>query len=104
MNFRRPLIVAFVAASSLLTLAVPAGAATPKATWTHQVLACAKGHKPGSQSDCNGLDVPPRHKGRLDEPISGTVNSKPSCNPNDTLTIWRKDFKPDHVAPTCPGA
>jgi hypothetical protein len=85
----------FIAAATVATLAVPAGAAV-RTTWKHQALPCARGHKSatlvqkwqgdsalktwvdnpcrgqwlfvmwcGSSSRCNGIDVAPEQHGQL---------------------------------------
>jgi hypothetical protein len=41
----RSVAAPLIAAASLVALVLPAGAATPKVTWEHQTLPCAKGQK-----------------------------------------------------------
>ncbi|MDQ1501666.1 MAG: hypothetical protein QOI86_5006 [Actinomycetota bacterium] len=68
MNRPRPLVALLLSAATVAALAVPAGA-SPRATWTHQTLPCATGHKSAKLTQkWQGIDVV---KGWVDNPCSG---------------------------------
>ncbi|MDQ1500618.1 MAG: hypothetical protein QOI86_3958 [Actinomycetota bacterium] len=58
------------------------------------------GCMPGSQSDCYAVDVAPKHRGKIDQAVSGELQAGPTCDDHGgTASV---DYVPAKKAPSCP--